>query len=272
MIEKLELFDTHLHLDDSKFDLDREEVIQRMWDSGVTKCINMGCDIKSSEESVAIAKGHDFIYAACGLHPEEVPQSEDELWKMLSKIQKIATKNSEIVAIGEIGLDYYWRQDNKTIQKKAFEKQIGMANKLKLPISIHTRDSIDDTIGILRKIKIEKSGVLHCCPFNPELVKQGLNAGLYIGVGGTCTFKSSRNAAKILETVPIDRIVIETDSPYLAPEPVRGTRNDSSNLKYVVQKIAEFKKLLPEEVAKITYQNAQNLFLTDDRNERREKE
>ena len=257
----MEFFDTHMHLDDSKFDLDREEVISKIWNAGVTKCINMGCDVESSKKAINIAEKHSFIYAACGLHPEDIPQTEEDLWKTISEIKELALKNEKIVAIGEIGLDYYWRQDNKDLQKKAFEKQIELANELQLPVSIHTRDSIDDTISIIRKIKIERSGVLHCCPFNPELVKQGLNAGLYIGFGGTCTFKNSKNAPKIVEIVPLDKILIETDAPYLAPEPLRGTRNDSSNLKYVVQKLAEFKNITPEEMAKITFKNAQNLFL-----------
>ncbi len=256
----MEFFDTHMHLDDSKFDLDREEVIHKIWNNSVTKCVNMGCDIKSSKKSIEIAKNHNFIYAACGLHPEEIPQREEELWKTISEIKELVIQNEKVIAIGEIGLDYYWRQDNKELQKKAFEKQIELANELKLPVSVHTRDSIDDTIAIIRKIRIQKSGVLHCCPFNPELVKQGLNAGLYIGFGGTCTFKNSKNAEKIIEMVPLDKILIETDSPYLAPEPLRGTRNDSSNLKYIVQKLAEFKNLLPEQMAKITYQNAETLF------------
>ena len=153
------------------------------------------------------------------------------------------------------------REDNKELQKYAFIKQIELANKLKLPISIHSRDAIDDTIQIIRKYKLEKSGVLHCCPFNPELVRQGLDAGLYIAFGGTCTFKSSKNAAKIVEMVPYDKMLIETDAPYLAPEPVRGTRNDSSNLKYVVEKLAEFKGVKPEFIAKVTYENAVKLFL-----------
>lgn len=256
----MEFFDTHMHLDDSKFDLDREEVINKIWNAGVTKCINMGCDVESSKKAINIAEKHSFIYAACGLHPEDIPQTEEDLWKTISEIKELVLKNEKIVAIGEIGLDYYWKQDNKDLQKKAFEKQIELANELQLPVSIHTRDSIDDTISIIRKIKIERSGVLHCCPFNPELVKQGLNAGLYIGFGGTCTFKNSKNAPKIVEIVPLDKILIETDAPYLAPEPLRGTRNDSSNLKYVVKKLAEFKNITPEEMAKITFENAQNLF------------
>lgn len=257
----MEYFETHMHLDDEKFDDDREEVIKKMKDSGVTKCINMGCDEISSKKAIKIAKKYDYIYVGCGLHPENLPQKEEEMWKEIAEIEELIKQNKKVVAIGEIGLDYHWRQDNKELQKKAFIKQIELANKLGLPVSIHTRDAIDDTIEIIRKYKIKRGGVLHCCPFNPELVKQGLNAGLYIGFGGTCTFKSSKNAKKIIEMVPADKLLIETDSPYLAPEPVRGTRNDPSNLKYIVEKIAEFKETSPEKIAKMTYENAENLFI-----------
>ena len=256
----MEYFETHMHLDDEKFDEDREQIINKIWNEGVTLAINMGCDIESSTKSKEIANNNKFIYAAVGIHPENIPQTEEELWITLEKIKQIAIQNKKIVAIGEIGLDYYWNKDNKELQKKAFIKQLEIANELSLPVSIHTRDSIDDMIAIIRKLKIEKYGVLHCCPFNPELVKHSLEEGLYIGIGGTCTFKNSKNARKIIEIIPIDRILIETDSPYLAPEPLRGYRNDSSNLKYIVQKIAEFKNMEPEEIANITYENAKRLF------------
>lgn len=256
----MEYFDTHAHYDDEQFKEDREEVLNKIFNAGVTKCINMGCDIKSSKTAVEIANNHDYIYSAVGLHPEEIPQNEEEMLKTISQIKELATKNKKVVAIGEIGLDYYWRQDNKELQKFAFIKQIELANELKLPVSIHTRDAIDDMIAIIRKYKIENSGVLHCCPFNRELVRHGLENGLYIGFGGTSTFKSSKNAKEIVNMVPEDRILIETDSPYLSPEPKRGTKNDSSNLKYVVEKLAEYKEIEPEQMAKLTYENATRLF------------
>ena len=259
----MEYFETHMHLDDEKFDKDRDEVIKKIWNEGITLAINMGCDINSSNKAIEIAKNNKFIYAAVGLHPENIPQKEEELWITIEKIKQKAIKNKKVVAIGEIGLDYYWIKDNIELQKKAFIKQLEIANELNLPISIHTRDSIDDMISIIRKSKIENSGVLHCCPFNPELVKHALDKGLYIGVGGTCTFKNSKNAKKIIEMVPIEKILIETDSPYLAPEPLRGTRNDSSNLKYIVQKIADFKNMEPEAVANITYENGKRLFFKE---------
>ncbi len=261
----MEYFDTHMHLDDEKFDEDRNQVIQKIWNAGVTKCIDIGCDIKSSKKAIELANKNDFIYASCGIHPENLPnqnpQKMDELWKKIEIIKELAIKNKKVIAIGEIGLDYHWVQTNKETQKIIFKKQIELANELNLPISIHTRDAIDDTIKIIKENKIQKSGVLHCCPFNPELVRHGLEAGLYIAFGGTSTFKSSKNVSKIVEMVPIQKMLIETDAPYLAPEPVRGTRNDSSNLKYVVQKLAEFKNITSEQMAKITYQNAEKLFI-----------
>ena len=257
----MDFFDTHAHYDDEKFEGDREEVLKKIYNAGVTKCINMGCDVKSSKIATEIANSHDFIYGAVGLHPEEIPQNEDELLKTVSQIKELAINNRKVVAIGEIGLDYYWRQDNKELQKQAFIKQIELANELKIPVSIHTRDAIDDMIAIIRKYKLEQSGVLHCCPFNRELVKHALENGLYIGFGGTSTFKSSKNAKEIVNMVPNDKILIETDSPYLSPEPKRGTRNDSSNLKYVVEKLAEYKGIEPKQMAKITYENALKLFI-----------
>ena len=256
----MEYFDTHAHYDDEKFKEDREEILKKIFNLGVTKCINMGCDIKSSQKAIEIANNHEFIYCGVGLHPEEIPQTEEEMLNIFFQIKELAANNKKVVAIGEIGLDYYWNKDNKELQKKAFIRQIELANELKLPISIHTRDAIDDMISIIRKYKIENSGVLHCCPFNRELVKHGLENGLYIGFGGTSTFKNSKNAKEIINMVPNDRILIETDSPYLSPEPKRGTRNDSSNLKYVVEKLAGFKGVQAEEMAETTYKNACKLF------------
>ena len=232
----MEYFDTHAHYDDKKFESDREEVLKNIYNAGVTRCINMGCDVKSSKMAIEIANSHDFIYSAVGLHPEEIPQTEEELWETIAQIKELAINNKttynkktnnaktngnrvdneitcckKVVAIGEIGLDYYWRQDNKELQKKAFIKQIELANELKLPVSIHTREAIDDMIAIIRKYKLEQSGVLHCCPFNRELVKHALENGFYIGFGGTSTFKSSKNANKIVNMVPNDKILIETD-------------------------------------------------------------
>ena len=196
-----------------------------------------------------------------GIHPSEIAGTEEKIDQQIKVIKDFAITNHKVVAIGEIGLDYHWHNDNKSLQKYAFIKQIELANELNLPISIHTRDAIDDTIHIIKnEIKIENSGVLHCCPFNRELVKHGLEAGLYIAFGGTCTFKNAKGADEIINMVPQDRMLIETDSPYLAPDPLRGTRNDSRNLKYVIQKLASVRRIQPEKIGEITYTNAEKLF------------
>ena len=177
----------------------------------------------------------------------------------LKEIEKIA-QNKKIIAIGEIGLDYYWNTDNKEIQKKAFIEQIKLANELNLPIVIHTREALVDTIDILKKHPVNKKGVFHCCPLNPELVKEALKLGFYISFARPVTFKNSKNADEVIRLVPDEKMLIETDSPYLSPEPNRGKRNDSSNVRYIAEKIAKVKGYTLEEVAKITYDNACRIF------------
>lgn len=257
----MQIFDSHAHYDDEQFDRDRDEIIQSLKEGNVTKCINIGCDIETSKRAIEISNKYDFIYAAVGIHPSDILNTKKEIEEQIQAIKQLAKENKKVVGIGEIGLDYHWHNDNKELQKYAFMKQIELANELHLPISIHTRDAIDDTIQIVKhEVKIKNSGVLHCCPFNRELVKHGLEAGLYIAFGGTCTFKNARNADEIIKMVPKERILIETDSPYLAPEPKRGRRNDSTNVKFIAQKIAEFKETSLEEIAKITYENAMRIF------------
>lgn len=183
----------------------------------------------------------------------------EDINKELKEIEKI-TNNKKIVAIGEIGLDYYWNTENKELQKYAFIEQINLANKLNLPIVIHTREAVQDTLEILKKNTVNKCGVFHCCPLNRELVKEALKLGFYISFAGPVTFKNSKNADEIINMVPLNKMLIETDSPYLAPEPHRGTRNDSRNVKYIAEKVALVKETDVEEIAKITYKNACKLF------------
>lgn len=262
----MELFDSHCHLDDERFDEDREEIIEKIKESGVTKLVSAGYSIEGSRKGVELSKKYEFIYTTCGLSPNDIPQTEEELWKDMEKIKKIVEENLEykkIVAIGEIGLDYYWEKDNerRELQKKAFVKQIELANDFNLPIVIHTRDAVMDTIEILKKNNVNKKGVFHCCPLNRELVKEALKLDFYISFAGPVTFKNSKNANEIIQMVPNDKILIETDSPYLSPEPLRGKRNDPRNVKYIAQKIADVKGLSINEVAEITNQNAKRIFL-----------
>ena len=258
----MEFFDSHSHYNDEKFDQDREQIIEETYKSGVTKFVCAGYNIPSSIHSLEISRKYEFIYSICGISPNDIPQSEEELWKDISEISKIVTDNKgkKLVAIGEIGLDYYWNKENKELQKQAFVKQIELANKIELPIVIHSRDASIDTIQILKENPVSKKGIFHCCQLNQEMIRQALQLGFYISFAGPITFKNSKNAEEVVKMVPMDKILIETDSPYLSPEPNRGKRNDSRNVKFVAQKIADFKNITIEEVAKITYENAMKVF------------
>ena len=257
----MKLFDNHSHLNDEKFDEDREEIIQNIINSDTKTLITAGYSLEGSKKAVQISSKYDFMYATCGISPNDVPQQDEELWKMIGEIRHLIENNrKKVVAVGEIGLDYYWNTENKKIQKKAFIEQINLANELDLPIVIHTRDAVMDTLEILKEHQVKNKGVFHCCPQNRELIKEGLKLGFYISFAGPITFKSSKNAEEMINLVPNDKILIETDSPYLAPEPVRGTRNTPINVKYVAQKIANAKNLTIEDIANLTYENAKKIF------------
>ena len=258
----MRLFDSHAHYDDEKFDQDREEIIQKIYDSGVEKFISAGYSLESSKRAIDLADKYEFIYTTVGISPNDVKQTLEETIEDIKKLEDIITRkeNDKIVGIGEIGLDYYWNKENKEIQKQAFIMQIELANRLNLPITIHTREAVSDTLEILKQHPVQQKGVFHCCPLNRELVKEALKLGFYISFAGPVTFKNSKNAQEIAEMVPNDRMLIETDSPYLAPVPVRGTRNDSRNVRYIAEKIANIKSLSTEEIAEITYQNTLKIF------------
>lgn len=198
-----------------------------------------------------------------GVSPNDI---EDLPEDYINKI-KVLANNNKVIAIGEIGLDYYWNKENKEMQQKVFIKQIELANELNLPIVIHTRDAVMDTLDILKnRIQCKNKGVFHCCPLNVELIKEALKLDFYISFAGPVTFKNSKNAEEIIKMVPMDRMLIETDSPYLSPEPVRGTRNDSRNVKYIAQKIADVKGITIEEVGEATYSNAMKIFKIGENN------
>lgn len=258
---KMSFFEQHAHYNDEKFDEDREDVINKVYNSGVTKIVNAGYSVESSIQAIDLAEKYSFIYATCGVSPNDIPENKEEIDLQLKEVTKLAKSSKKVVAIGEIGLDYYWNKENKELQKYAFVEQIKIANEMNLPIVIHTREAVDDTLNILRNvIKTVKPGVFHCCPLNRELVKQALELGFYISLAGPVTFKNSKNANEIIEMIPNDRILIETDSPYLSPEPNRGKRNDSRNLVYIAEKIANVKNISVEEVQKTTFQNAKKLY------------
>ncbi len=226
--------------------------------------------MESSKQAIQIANKHNFVYATAGISPNDIPgvqeetieqnKFETEFYKQLEELQQLA-KQSKVVAIGEIGLDYYWNKENKKQQKQAFIEQIQLANQLNLPIVIHTREAIFDTLEILKNERpaINK-GIFHCCPLNLDLIREGLKLGFYISFAGPITFKNAKCANEAIEQVPLDKILIETDSPYLAPEPIRGSTNNSANVRYMAKKIANVKGISIEEVAKATYQNAEKIF------------
>lgn len=255
----MKLFDSHAHLDDEKFDEDRDTIIEEIHKSDVEKFVSAGYSLEGSKKAIELSQKYDFIYATVGNSPNDIPQTKEELWKMLEEIENLG-KTKKVVAIGEIGLDYYWNKENKELQKEAFIEQIKIANKLDLPIVIHTREAVMDTLQILKENTVNKKGIFHCCPLNRELVKEALKLDFYISFCGPVTFKNSKNAAEIIEMVPNDKMLIETDSPYLSPEPLRGRRNDPRNVEYVAQKIADVKGLEIEQIADSTYKNALKIF------------
>ena len=259
----MQFFDSHAHYNDEKFNEDRFEKIKKIYESGVTKLVNAGYSIESSKYALEIAKKYNWMYTISGISPNDIPEDGIGLANQLQELESFIHKNlnsRKIVAIGEIGLDYYWNKENIELQKKAFIEQIDLANKFNLPIVIHTREAVMDTLDILKKHTAARKGVFHCCPLNRELVKEALKLGFYISFAGPVTFKNAKNANEIIEMVPIDRILIETDSPYLSPEPNRGKRNDSRNVKYIAEKIASVKQTSLEEIAEVTFGNACEIF------------
>ncbi len=259
----MEFFDAHAHYDDEKFKEDRQLVIPAIYNAGITKFVSAGYNLNSSVSGIKLANEYNYIYTTVGISPNDLSENWendiDKIEELLRNNNKDNDENSKIVAVGEIGLDYHY-DTNPNWQKEAFIKQIKIANIFDLPIVIHTREAVMDTLEIIKLNEVKRKGIFHCCPFNRELVKEALKLGFYISVAGPVTFKSSKNAEEIINMIPLDRILIETDSPYLSPEPVRGTRNDSRNIKYIAQKIAEFKNISLEDVAKSTYNNALKVY------------
>lgn len=248
-------YDTHAHLDDEAFSGERDKVIEKIRKSGVGLVNNIGSDIESSKTSVYLAEKYDFIYAAVGVHPSETTDMTEEDILTL----KALAANKKTVAIGEIGLDYHYEDTNRELQKKWFERQLDLAADLNMPVIIHDRDSKGECIEILRRKGVRR-GVIHCFSGSRETALEILKMGLHISFTGVITFKNARRAREALEVIPMDRLFIETDCPYMAPEPHRGERNDSSLVIYVAQRIAELKGITTDEVIKATTENAVKFF------------
>lgn len=251
------IFDTHSHYDDEVFDTDRKELLSGLADKGIGYVVNVGANIKGSKDSLALAETYDFIYASLGVHPSET----GELTEADIDWMRENSAHEKVVAIGEIGLDYHWPEPSPEIQKKWFIRQIELAKTVSLPIIVHSRDAAADTMEIIKAEKAyECGGVIHCFSYSPEMAKEYVEMGFYIGIGGVVTFKNAKKCVRTVEQIPIEHIILETDCPYMAPEPNRGTRNDSSNLTYVAKKIAELKGITEEEVIRITTENAEKMY------------
>lgn len=255
------IFETHAHYDDERFDEDRDMLIEKLFQKNICNIINVGASIESTKTTIALAKKYENMYAAAGVHPSDIAGLNEETLAWL----KEQTKDPKVIAVGEIGLDYYWDKEEEVqkAQRYWFAQQMGLARESQLPVIIHSRDAAEDTMRVMKEVHAEEiPGVIHCYSYSPEMAKEFIKMGYYIGVGGVVTFKNAKKLKETVMQIPLERILLETDSPYMAPEPHRGSRNDSGNLVYVAEKIAELKGITAKEVENATLANARKLFLT----------
>ena len=251
------IFDTHAHYNDSAFDADRETLLASLPGAGSCALINCGTDIESSMASLALADKYSYIFAACGVHPEEVDKAYDGYIEDLKKL----LSHKKCVAVGEIGLDYHYTSENKELQKKIFREQIILANECTLPVIIHDREAHGDTLEIIKELRPQ--GVLHCFSGSAETMREVVALGMYIGLGGAVTFKNAKKPLEVAAAVPEDRLLLETDCPYMAPVPMRGKRNDSTLIPYAAKVIADVRGTTAEHILEVTKRNAGRLFLGD---------
>lgn len=250
------IFDTHAHYDDEAFDTDREELLDSMAEAGVVMIVNAAASLASTESTWQLTQKVPFVYGMAGVHPDDVGQLDEESFAWLSQ----AACRPKIVAVGEIGLDYYWDKEQHETQKYWFVRQLQLARQLGLPAVIHSREAAQDTLDIVRSEARDLCCDIHCFSYGVELAREYLTMGHYLGIGGVVTFRNARRLKEVVEYAPLDRLLLETDCPYLSPEPYRGKRNSSKNLPYVVEKIAELKGLAPERVIEATYENAKRFY------------
>lgn len=250
------IFESHAHYDSGKFAEDREELLISMQENGIGTILNVGATWKSVKTVMELAEQYPFVYAALGLHPDEVGDLNEERFAIL----KAECQKEKVVAIGEIGLDYYWDHESHELQKKWFLRQLELARELNLPVIIHSRDAAEDTMKMMKEHAAGLRGVIHCFSYSKEMAEEYVKMGFYIGVGGVVTFKNGKKLKEVVEVIPLERILLETDCPYLAPEPYRGKRNSSLYLPQIAQAIADIKGVTYEEVVTQTEQNAKLLF------------
>jgi len=251
------IFDTHAHYDDEAFDTDRDALISALQTQGVAKVVNVGASLASCKKTLALMDRYDFIYGAIGVHPSETAELNEENFQWL----KEACSHEKCVALGEIGLDYYWNEPEEFIQKEWFMRQMELAGELKLPMVIHSRDAAKDTVDMMKAAKAaEIGGVIHCYSYTKETAREFLNMDFYFGIGGVLTFNNAKKLKEAVEYIPMNRIVLETDCPYLAPVPYRGKRNCSLYITHVIETMAQIKGITEEEVRKAAWDNAHTLY------------
>ncbi|MBE5890457.1 MAG: TatD family deoxyribonuclease [Lachnospiraceae bacterium] len=266
------IFETHAHYEDHKFDEDREALLASLPECGISPVINVGSQLATTEESVELAKKYDYIYAAVGIHPSEI-ETGDRIKELglegtIARLRELASYE-KTVSIGEIGLDYYWDKEPQVQarQREWFRAQLSLAKEVNLPVVIHSRDAAEDTLSIMREAAAWGiRGVIHCYSYSPEIAKEYVKMGYFIGVGGVVTFKNAKKLVATVEQIPMESILLETDCPYMAPEPHRGSRNDSRNIPYVIEKIAQIKGISPKEVEEVARENAFRLFSKIEKN------
>ena len=251
------IFDTHAHYDDKAFDEDRDILLEELPESGIARVVNIGASLASCERTIELTKKYDYIYGAIGVHPSETAELNEETYGRLQKMCCL----EKCVAVGEIGLDYYWNEPERDVQKKWFVRQLNLARECGLPVVIHSRDAARDTVDIMKAERAEEiGGVIHCFSYTKETAKIFLDMGFYFGIGGVLTFRNAKKLKEAVEFIPLDRIVLETDCPYLSPVPNRGKRNSSLNLPYVISAMAQIKGISEEAVKKATWANALSLY------------
>lgn len=251
------IFDTHAHYDDEAFNEDRDRLLESLRDYGIEAVVNIGASIQSTKNTLELVKKYPFVYGVAGVHPSESAELDEHLMIWLKEV----AGRDKVVAIGEIGLDYYWDEPDREIQKHWFERQLELAREVGLPVVIHSRDAAKDTLDMMKSQKAgDMGGVIHCFSYGVEIAREYLDMGFYLGIGGVLTFKNAKKLKEVVDYMPMDRLVLETDCPYLSPVPNRGKRNSSLNLPYVVEAVAEIKGLTPEEVVEITNRNAKKMY------------
>lgn len=251
------IFDTHAHYDDEAFHEDREALLLSLWEGGVEAVVNVGASIQSTKNTLELIKKYPFVYGAAGVHPNETGELNDHLMDWLKHV----SGEKKIVAIGEIGLDYHWNEPEPEVQKYWFARQLDLAREIKKPVIIHSRDAAKDTLDLMQAEHAEDiGGVIHCFSYGVEMAREYLKMGFYLGIGGVVTFNNARKLKEVVEYMPMERLVLETDCPYLSPVPNRGKRNSSLNLPYVVKAISELKGISEEEVIAVTSENAKKMY------------